>query len=318
MQRSDYVFVCGFRSTHSGISNGNPAGLRLRAKHSHAFTLIELLVVIALIAILAALLLPVLSRAREKAKAVQCLSNQRQISLSYKLALEDEGGRFLSLGMQEWLVRHIGTINEGWLCPSAPLRTNVITYGGEQAGNVRDAWFDKDWLRNLNPSWPTKAGIRAGQLQRFRAGGYAFNGWVVDNPFEDRNSIFRIFLLNRDLVPILFGVESGIKQPTQTPLLSDSTWCFNQFPLATDTPSIIKNSQLGRAENWPGFLGTIAVPRHGNRPNPIPSQWPQRKLLPGGINVTFFDGHAESVRLPKLWQLNWHNDYKPPAWAQPN
>lgn len=116
-------------------------------KNQHrGFTLIELLVVIAIIALLAALLLPALARAKESARATQCLSNQHQLGLAVRLYLDDNADEFprsqhsaFAHGVMPWertVAPLLGAGTTTWTnlsrgvyhCPTDP-RTTPLSYG---------------------------------------------------------------------------------------------------------------------------------------------------------------------------------------------
>ncbi|MCK9265506.1 DUF1559 domain-containing protein [bacterium] len=135
------------------------------------FTLVEMLIVIAIIGILAALLLPSLSTAREKARRTTCLSNLKQLSLAFEMFAEDHFEKFpsepekLFLGNNAIYPHYINTLKTFW-CPSSIVRHGRAPKTLENNGE--ENWRNDNYWDNWYGSYAFVFGLSASNRANWR------------------------------------------------------------------------------------------------------------------------------------------------------
>lgn len=247
-------------------------------QRKRGFTLIELLVVIAIIAILAAILFPVFAQAREKARATSCLSNVKQVNLSWQMYLQDYDETMVALAYRApldpnyqtyWWPKLLDPYTKSWAmykCPSAPDPANIFT------GSNTSWWANQMRFPNIGYNYTALADFWDCSADGFQGLPLA----SVNVP------AFTISFVDSSIQYTLAGQGSGfINGPAQwAAILPAPRMCVYYW-----------SGQANGGWDWPvatnpkpSYLG-CTIDRHSE-----------------GMNVGWVDGHAKFMKWQSLYQ----------------
>ena len=245
-----------------------------------AFTLIELLVVIAIIAILAAMLLPALSKAKLKAQQIQCVSDLKQLDLCWSMYNPDNDGRLVSSAP----TLRSGVLNPDSWCPGLAVVPNQAAYGVVTPG-VLDATnklaLEKGKLWKYNQAHAIyrcpadKRNVNGVPYVR----SLSMNGWIGGLSFGDPSGFSVTYGSQANLNSLIYRFmlkDSEIARPAATWVMLD------EDKDSINDSMFVVDMGIGRG------LADAPSRVHNN-----------------GYGINFADGHAEIYKLKDPRSINW-------------